>query len=102
MIMKNATLSAVILAAALSVPVLASAQSTAPLTRAEVKAQLIQLENAGYDPASNEVDYPANIQAAQRAVNNQNNASYGPSTAGSSSHSAPVRIAAPSDLYSHS
>jgi uncharacterized membrane protein len=100
MIMKNATLSAVILAAALSVPVLASAQSTAPVTRAEVKAQLIQLEKVGYEPAQNDLNYPSNLQAAQRAVNNQTDASYGPSTAGSSSHS--VRIAAPSDLYSHS
>jgi hypothetical protein len=100
--MKNATLSAVILAAALSVPVLASAQSTAPVTRAEVKAQLIQLEKVGYEPAVNDVNYPSNIQAAQREVNSQSDTSYGPSTAGSSSHSAPVRIAAPSDLYSHS
>jgi hypothetical protein len=101
MIMKATYLSAVVIAAALSIPALASAQSNAPLTRAEVKAQLVALEQTGYSPASNNINYPQDIQAAEHAVGNQPvNTSYGPSTAGSSAQG--VRISAPADLYSHS
>lgn len=44
-------------------------QADHPLTRAEVKAELIRLEAAGYRPASDHTQYPANIQAAERKVN---------------------------------
>jgi hypothetical protein len=58
-----------IVAAALSIPAVASfAQSNQPVTRAEVKAQLVQLEKAGYNPAGDQTQYPANIQAAQARV----------------------------------
>ncbi|MFM0327751.1 DUF4148 domain-containing protein [Caballeronia glebae] len=41
-------------------------QSTAPLTRAEVRADLRQVEKAGYNPARrDEATYPADIQAAE-------------------------------------
>jgi hypothetical protein len=101
MIMKTTYLSAVVIAAALSIPALASAQSNAPLTRAEVRAQLVALEQTGYSPASNNINYPQDVQAAQRAVNSQQaDTSYGPSTAGSSAQG--VHISAPADLYSHS
>jgi type II secretory pathway pseudopilin PulG len=91
--MKSLAYSAVI-AAALAVPTLSFAQqSNAPLTRAEVRAQLVQLQQAGYD-ATNYGNYPQDIQAAERRVAAQqtvaqNSApvaatSYGPSSAGSS------------------
>jgi Domain of unknown function (DUF4148) len=46
------------------------AQSTsAPLTRAQVRADLIRLEQAGYNPATvNDVNYPADIQAAEAKI----------------------------------
>jgi hypothetical protein len=49
---------------------LSFAQSTsAPVTRAQVYADLVRLEQAGYDPsASNDPDYPAAIQAAEAKV----------------------------------
>lgn len=67
-----------IVAAALAIPAVSSfAQSSQPVTRAEVKAQLVQLEKAGYNPASDQTQYPANIQAAQARVNAQNVADSG-------------------------
>jgi phage gp16-like protein len=59
---------ALVIASALAVPALAQAADNAPVTRAEVKAQLAQLERAGYNPASDQTTYPANIQAAEARV----------------------------------
>ena len=76
-----------IIAAVAAIPVVSFAQSNEPLTRAEVRAQLVQLEKAGYNPASDYTQYPANLQAAQARVNAENSASttsYGPSTSGTS------------------
>jgi hypothetical protein len=78
--------SAIVLASALAAPAFAFAQNNAPVTRAEVRAELVQLEKAGYNPAGDQVDYPRNLQAAQARVNaEQGNGAtaYGASTAGS-------------------
>jgi hypothetical protein len=65
---------AVAIAAVLAAPVAAFAQaSQQPVTRADVRNELIQIEQAGYNPAtSNDVNYPADIQAAERRVQAQN------------------------------
>jgi hypothetical protein len=63
---------AVALAAVLTVPAISFAQSNAPVTRAEVRAQLIQLEKAGYQPGRDDPNYPANIQAAEARITQQN------------------------------
>ena len=42
---------AVVVAAALAAPVAVFAQSNQPVTRAQVRAELVQLEKAGYHPA---------------------------------------------------
>src|ERR1700729_4335298 len=70
---------AVVVVAVLAAPAMAFAQSSQqPLTRAEVKAQLIQIEKAGYNPATaNDYDYPANIQAAEARVAAQNGGTTG-------------------------
>ena len=90
---------AVAIAAILAAPATAFAQaadtSQQPMTRAEVKNQLIQLEQAGYNPAeANDPNYPADIQAAEQRIQAQNppvaqqgvadTTGYGPSTSGSS------------------
>jgi len=63
--MKN-RLHAVVVAAVLAVPAIASAQPThAGLTRAQVRADLAQLESAGYNPHRGPVSYPADIEAAE-------------------------------------
>ena len=88
--MFKSLIPAVVIVSALAAPTFAFAQSTdnnGPLTRAEVKAQLVQLEKAGYNPTADQTDYPANIQAAQARVDAQNGqaaTSYGPSTSGTS------------------
>ena len=64
---------AVALVVVLAAPAVSFAQTEQPLTRAEVKAQLKQVEQAGYKPgASDDATYPADIQAAEARVSTQN------------------------------
>ena len=74
-----------IVAAVVIVPAVSFAQSNGPVTRADVRAQLVQLEKAGYNPASDQTQYPKNIEAAQARVNAEGSVSatsYGASTSG--------------------
>jgi hypothetical protein len=41
------------------------------LSRAQVRAELAQLEKAGYNPSVNDVGYPSNIQSAETRVSTQ-------------------------------
>ncbi|MGF6753330.1 DUF4148 domain-containing protein [Paraburkholderia sp. GAS42] len=79
---------AVALAVVLTAPVVSFAQSNGPVTRAQVRADLVQLEKAGYNPNLDSITYPDNIQAAEARVSAQKAAAqtsgYGPSTTGSS------------------
>ncbi|MCP3723505.1 DUF4148 domain-containing protein [Paraburkholderia sp. CNPSo 3272] len=66
---------AVVVAAALAAPVAVFAQSNQPVTRAQVRADMVQVEKAGFNPArSNPNEYPANVQAAEARVAAQNSA----------------------------
>lgn len=56
------------LAALAAAPALSFAQSNQPVTRAQVRAELVQLQQAGYNPASDETQYPSNIQAALERI----------------------------------
>jgi Domain of unknown function (DUF4148) len=81
---------AIAVAAVLTVPAVSFAQSNGPVTRAEVRAQLVQLEKAGYNPAvSDNTTYPADIQKAEARVAAENGAatSYGGVAEGSSASS---------------
>jgi hypothetical protein len=87
---------AVVVAVVLAVPAVSFAQSNQPLTRAQVKAELVQIEAAGYNPATaNDYDYPANIQAAEARVAAQKAATtaYGGVSNGSSDSGSAVRTA---------
>jgi hypothetical protein len=80
---------AIVIAALITAPLAAFSQTNQPVTRAQVRAELIQLEKAGYDPVtSNAYDYPANIQAAEARVAAEKAAAqtsgYGSSANGSS------------------
>jgi flagellar motor protein MotB len=67
--MKRA-INAILMAAVLTAPALSFAQNTAsPVTRAQVKAELAQIESAGYHPAAKGLHYPADIQAAEAKLN---------------------------------
>ncbi|WP_176055717.1 DUF4148 domain-containing protein, partial [Paraburkholderia caribensis] len=65
--MKSLVYAAVV-ASVLAAPVASFAQSNQPVTRAEVRAQLVQLEQAGYNPVASDAQYPRDIQAAEARV----------------------------------
>ncbi|MFP3559273.1 DUF4148 domain-containing protein [Paraburkholderia sp. SIMBA_049] len=96
---------AVVVAAALAGPVAVFAQSSQPVTRAQVRAELVQLEKAGYNPAQGEdPHYPADIQAAEAKVAAQNGATsgYGGVVSGSSDAGRPaVSKADWNAMYNH-
>jgi len=86
---------AVVIASALAAPAFAFAQSNGPVTRAQVRAELVQLERAGYNPSSDQTQYPSNIQAAEQRVAAENGvtqSSYGSSVSGTSASGAPVAV----------
>ena len=60
-----------LIAAFVAAPVISFAQQSQPLTRAQVRADLVAVEKAGYNPADY-VNYPENIQRAERIVAEQN------------------------------
>lgn len=61
----------------LALPVASFAQTNAPVTRADVQAEFVQLELAGYNPASDNAHYPANLEAAQARIRAQDASEYG-------------------------
>jgi hypothetical protein len=94
--MKKFLISALVLSSALAAPAFAFAQNNAPITRAQVKAELAQLEKAGYSPGGEDINYPQDLQAAEKRVwEQQGNAatSYGSSTSGMSASGNHVSIA---------
>jgi hypothetical protein len=76
---------AAVIAALIAAPLAAFAQSSQPVTRAEVRAQLVELEKAGYEPRD-WANYPENIQAAEAhvAAEKGDASGYGASSNGSS------------------
>ncbi|MGX6998813.1 DUF4148 domain-containing protein [Caballeronia sp. KNU42] len=71
--MKKALVCLALAAGALSAPVLSFAQSNAPVTRAEVRADLVRVEQAGYQPGGgSDINYPADIQAAEAKIAAEN------------------------------
>jgi hypothetical protein len=96
---------AVFATAVLAAPTLSFAQAgNAPVTRAEVKADLVRVEQAGYRPAGNDLNYPADIQAAEARVHTPSTAdtSYGGVPNGTAFGSkAPVAELQSQALYAH-
>ncbi|MGC7404073.1 DUF4148 domain-containing protein [Pandoraea pneumonica] len=71
----KALVSALLVSCALAAPFSAFAQSTAnnaPLTRAAVQADLVRVEQAGFQPSGSQANYPDNIQKAEAIVARQN------------------------------
>src|ERR1700684_354092 len=84
---------AVVVAAALAAPFMSFAQSNATVTRAQVRAELVQLEKAGYHVGDGDnAHYPEAIQAAEAKVASQNGAAsaYGGAVSGSSEAGRPA------------
>ena len=95
--MNKFLISALVLSSALAAPAFAFAQSNGPVPRAQVRAELVQLEKAGYNPGGEDVNYPQDIQAAEQRVAEQQgiaSSSYGAAANGTSgsgmhAHTAP-------------
>lgn len=65
----KSTLLTTVIALAMTAPAVAFAQNqAAPVTRAEVRADLVALEHAGYQPSRVSPDYPSDLQAAEAKV----------------------------------
>ncbi|QGZ64187.1 DUF4148 domain-containing protein [Paraburkholderia acidisoli] len=105
---------AAFVAALAAAPALSFAQAqdnNGPVTRAEVKSQLIQLEQAGYNPATaNDSNYPSDIQAAEARVSQQQGqglaqaqtpetSGYGSGTSGSSQSGQPASVRPSQSVY---
>ncbi|KVL44639.1 hypothetical protein WT01_02510 [Burkholderia cepacia] len=108
--MKAARILAVAVLAA--VPALSFADTGHGLTRADVRAELVRLEQAGYNPARSEPHYPEDIAAALQVARSDQNGpakSQGDNVADASTR-AGYRVAeqahathnAYDDLYAHS
>ncbi|MBN3839357.1 DUF4148 domain-containing protein [Burkholderia sp. Ac-20349] len=69
--MKAARILAVAVLAA--VPALSFADTGHGLTRADVRAELVRLEQAGYNPARSEPHYPEDIAAALQVARSDQN-----------------------------
>ncbi|SKC90375.1 protein of unknown function [Burkholderia sp. CF099] len=85
--MKIRILAALIVASAIAAPAFAGTDAPA-LTRAQVRAELVQLQAAGYNQSRGEdANYPVEIQAAEARVAAQNGGSsaYGGGAANGSS-----------------
>ena len=83
----NLSIKAAFVIAIAVVPALAFAQSSGPLTRGQVRAQLVQLENAGYNPLGNcSGNCPGSLRQAEAVIAQREasaNAAYGPASNGS-------------------
>ncbi|WP_027816429.1 DUF4148 domain-containing protein [Paraburkholderia bannensis] len=102
-LVRSLVAAAVVVSAA--VPALSFAQDHV-VTRAEVRAELVQLQQAGYNASSDNNQYPTNLQAAlsriaaNQTANQTANAAYGGS-ANASEAGAPAAAASPMKHVAH-
>ena len=100
--MKSLVL-AVAAAAVCAAPVVVSAQASpdasGPITRAQVRAELVELEQAGYSVSGEEATYPDALQAAESRVAAQKGeySGYGGVSSGSSASGRPAGVRPASD-----
>ncbi|BAN27845.1 DUF4148 domain-containing protein [Caballeronia insecticola] len=97
--MKKYLVCLTLAATTLAAPAFAFAQSNGPVTRAEVRADLVAVEKAGYNPAiASDAYYPSDIQAAEAKVAAQQGASaaqaYGGAQTGTSASGVGKHVAA--------
>jgi hypothetical protein len=84
---------AAVVVASLVAPVVVFAQSNQPVTRAQVRAELAQLEQAGYHPGGEDPYYPNDLQAAEAKVAANNGATDVGGVAGGSSNAGRPAVA---------
>ncbi|MBB5461121.1 DUF4148 domain-containing protein [Paraburkholderia sp. Cpub6] len=106
----NTIFKTIALIVCVAAPAVSFAQtSNDPTSRAQVRAQLVQLEHAGYKPSK--LHYPADIQAAEARIGVHNAAAangaanggtgYGPPAAGSSQYGNHASKARMQQFYNH-
>lgn len=97
--MFKALVPAIVLASALGAPLIAQAQQSGDtVSRAAVKADLVQMEQSGYNVEGDHTTYPAQAQAAEQRVETNRGVtatSYGPSMSGSSAAGVRAAVAQP-------
>jgi Domain of unknown function (DUF4148) len=64
----NPLIQVIVVAGVFATPVASFAQSNGPVTRAQVRAELVELEQAGWRPGLGHNTYPAEFQAAEAKV----------------------------------
>lgn len=91
----------VVILTVLATPVISFAQANSTVTREQVRADLIQLEQAGYHVGDGDnTNYPADIQAAEARVAAQNGgSSYGGVVSGTSASGAPAPVTGLQPIY---
>lgn len=96
---------AVALAVVFAAPAVSFAQSNQPVTRAQVRAELVQLEQVGYQPGNHDTQYPSDIQAAEARVAGRNGGTpaavsdVGGVVGGAVQSGAPVRATGAKSIY---
>jgi hypothetical protein len=103
--MLKSLIPAIALVSAIAAPAVSFAQTNEPVTRAQVRAELVQLEKAGYHVGEGDkTTYPNAIQAAEAKVAAQNGAAsgYGGVVSGSSEARRPtVSMTDWNAMYNH-
>ncbi|MBC8725199.1 type II secretory pathway pseudopilin PulG [Paraburkholderia sp. MM5496-R1] len=99
--MAKAFIPVLALVSVLALPTVASAHNNGPLTREQVRAELVQLQQAGYGRNHGDAHYPAHIQATLASVAAQQQApsGYGGVKSGSAASGAPTQWASDHSAY---
>lgn len=101
--MFKSLIPAIVLASALGAPAFAYAQDADTITRPAVKADLVQMEQSGYNVEGDHTTYPAQTQAAEQRVDASHGVaatSYGSPTDGS--YASGMRTSMTQPIESHS
>lgn len=88
---------AVAFAVVLAAPAASFAQSNQPVTRAQLRAELAQLERAGYNP-NDMLNYPENLEAAKAKIAAQNPKAQGDASADGGRPDAPSHAGKMTDI----
>lgn len=91
----------VVVLTVVAAPVISFAQANSAVTREQVRADLVQLEQAGYHVGDGDnTNYPADIQAAEARIAAQNGgSSYGGVVSGTSASGAPAPVTGLQPVY---
>ncbi|MFK4445811.1 hypothetical protein ABH944_006005 [Caballeronia udeis] len=101
--MNKSLVPAMVLACALGAPAFAYAQDADTVSRPAVKADLVQMEQSGYNVEGDHTTYPVQAQAAEQRVEANRGVtatSYGSPTDGSSAAGMRMPMAQPDGTHS--